>query len=62
TGAGDAAVAAIAACFASGDTDPDHVLRRAVAWSASAVLMPQAGDLHPSRSDLEDGVVVETVG
>jgi 1-phosphofructokinase family hexose kinase len=62
TGAGDAAVAAIAACFASGDTDPDHVLQRAVAWSASAVLMPQAGDLHPSRSDLEGGVVVETVG
>lgn len=59
TGAGDAAVAAIAACLASGETDLARILRRAVAWSASAVLMPQAGDLHPSRSELEDAVLVD---
>jgi 1-phosphofructokinase family hexose kinase len=64
TGAGDAAVAAIADRMLH---DPAHAvaadlpatLRRAVAWSASAVLMPAAGELHPSWPELERRVRVE---
>lgn len=59
TGAGDAAVAAIAACLAEGETDPAVLLRRAVAWSASAVLVPQAGELHASHRELEHAVIVD---
>jgi len=44
TGAGDAAVAAIAAGMAS-DADPIDILRGAAAWSAAAVLHPLAGSL-----------------
>lgn len=68
TGAGDAAVAAIAAALASGadlwtDTDAAararrDLARRATAWSASAVLMPLAGELSPRRAELESDVVV----
>ena len=53
TGAGDAAVAAVAACLAAGVTDPATILRRATAWSAAAVLAPLAGELDPSYPDLE---------
>ncbi|QEO14197.1 hexose kinase [Agromyces intestinalis] len=35
-----------------------RLARRAVAWSASAVLMPLAGDLHPSHVDLEPEVLL----
>lgn len=44
TGAGDAAVAAIAAGLAAGD-DPAETLRTATAWSAAAVLHPLAGSI-----------------
>lgn len=54
TGAGDAAVAALAATYAEASDAPDASLdgladlaRRAAAWSASAVLMPLAGELSP---------------
>lgn len=45
TGAGDAAVAAIAADLAGGAYDPPATLKRATAWSAAAVLAPLAGTL-----------------
>lgn len=67
TGAGDAAVAALAACLA-GRADPrarlgeDEVvefLTRAVAVSAAAVLMPQAGQIHPDWLALRERVHVD---
>lgn len=71
TGAGDAAVAAIAVALAAGsdpgaDTDAAararlDLARRATAWSASAVLMPLAGELSPRHPELEAEVVVETL-
>lgn len=75
TGAGDAAVAAIAAALADGDelhdeldgdTDAaagrrDGLARRATAWSASAVLMPVAGELSPEHSALEHEVLVSPI-
>ena len=71
TGAGDAAVAAIAAALATGtgldsDTGDDAhgrmgLVRRATAWSASAVLMPQAGELAPDPTALETEVVVRPI-
>ena len=71
TGAGDAAVAAIAAALATGadlaaDTDAAaggrlDLARRATAWSASAVLMPLAGELSPRHAQLEAEVVVAPI-
>ena len=71
TGAGDAAVAAIAAALAGGDdlasaTDAadrarSDLARRATAWSASAVLMPLAGELSPDHLALADEVVLTTI-
>ena len=70
TGAGDAAVAAIAAALAetpdlAADSDAAasaraRLARRATAWSASAVLMPLAGELSPEHAALELEVVVTT--
>ncbi|WP_431218635.1 1-phosphofructokinase family hexose kinase [Leifsonia xyli] len=57
TGAGDAAVAAVAALLAEGTDDPAALLRRATAWSAAAVLAPLAGELHPSYPSLEAHLV-----
>lgn len=56
TGAGDAAVAAIS--IGANDEAPAEALRRAVAWSAAAVLTPLAGTLHQSHPDLLHEVVV----
>jgi len=53
TGAGDAAVAAVAQCMASGVTDSSALLRRATAYSAAAVLMPIAGEIADNYSELE---------
>jgi len=71
TGAGDAAVAAIAAALATGHdlwSPADaaaharaELARRATAWSASAVLMPLAGELAPDHTALADEVVVTTI-
>ncbi|MDQ0576250.1 1-phosphofructokinase family hexose kinase [Agromyces albus] len=71
TGAGDALVAAIAAALADTpdlheDTDVaaaarSRLARRAAAWSASAVLMPLAGELSPQHDALEAEVVVESI-
>ncbi|WP_022894133.1 1-phosphofructokinase family hexose kinase [Agromyces subbeticus] len=68
TGAGDAAVAAIAAAVAEtpgltantpdGESARIRLARRATAWSASAVLMPLAGELSPEHDGLEREVVV----
>lgn len=70
TGAGDAAVAAIAAALAerpdldaATDAAADaraRLARRATAWSASAVLMPLAGQLSPAHHDLETEVELTT--
>lgn len=57
TGAGDAAVAAVATLLATGTDDPAVLLRRATAWSAAAVLAPLAGELDPSYRDLEARLV-----
>jgi tagatose 6-phosphate kinase len=46
TGAGDAAVAALAAGVATGAT-AGAMVQAAVAWSAAAVLQPVAGDVNP---------------
>ncbi len=52
TGAGDAVVAAIAVGLHRGEGHSSVILPRAAAWSASAVLMPAAGELHPSHAEL----------
>jgi 1-phosphofructokinase family hexose kinase len=71
TGAGDAVVAAITATLAArtdlaGDTDEaesarTELARRATAWSASAVLIPHAGELSPDHSALEAEVTVSPI-
>lgn len=58
TGAGDACVAALAAGLQLGDNDPASLVRRAAAWSASAVLMPAAGELHRSHPDLSRSLIL----
>ena len=60
TGAGDAAVAACAVLLARGVKDPTALLRRATAWSAAAVLMPVAGEIHASWSELESALIVDS--
>lgn len=61
TGAGDSAVAALAASIARGDDWADG-LADAVAWSAAAVLRPTAGDVHPDDVErLRAAVRVETL-
>jgi 1-phosphofructokinase family hexose kinase len=55
TGAGDAAVAAIASCLTAGATpsaDLPDMLRLAVSWSAAAVLAPLAGAVDPCHAEL----------
>ncbi|MDQ4215138.1 1-phosphofructokinase family hexose kinase [Microbacterium capsulatum] len=59
TGAGDAGVAACAVLLAEGETDPEKILRRATAWSAAAVLMPLAGEIHPSWPELEAALILD---
>ncbi|MDR6866942.1 fructose-1-phosphate kinase PfkB-like protein [Microbacterium resistens] len=59
TGAGDAAVAAVAVLLAQGERDPEILLRRASAWSASAVLMPLAGEIHDSWPALESALLID---
>ncbi|WP_295014006.1 1-phosphofructokinase family hexose kinase [uncultured Microbacterium sp.] len=59
TGAGDAAVAACAVLMAEGITEPEAILRRATSWSAAAVLMPLAGEIDPSWTELESELIVE---
>lgn len=67
TGAGDAAVAALAACLAGrpdprarlGEDEVIEILTRAVAVSAAAVLMPQAGQIHPDWRALCERVHVD---
>ncbi|UNK70780.1 PfkB family carbohydrate kinase [Microbacterium sp. H1-D42] len=58
TGAGDAAVAACAVLMDAGIHDPEQILRRATSWSAAAVLMPLAGEIHPTWPDLEQSLVL----
>lgn len=58
TGAGDAAVAACAVLLDGGIRDPAQILRRATAWSAAAVLMPLAGEIHASWPELERALIV----
>jgi len=58
TGAGDAGVAACAVLLDAGIRDPERILRRATAWSAAAVLMPLAGEIHASWPDLERTLAV----
>jgi 1-phosphofructokinase family hexose kinase len=45
TGAGDAAVAAIADAFAGGVDELSELVRRAALWSSAAVAMPLAGEI-----------------
>lgn len=52
TGAGDSVVAAIAVGLHRREDHDSEILSRAAAWSASAVLMPTAGELHPSHPEL----------
>ncbi|WP_127794135.1 1-phosphofructokinase family hexose kinase [Agromyces sp. LHK192] len=67
TGAGDAAVAAICTAIAdrrsgalpAGQAALASLASRAAAWSASAVLMPLAGDLHPDHLALEREIILE---
>ncbi|MUK01247.1 hexose kinase [Vibrio cholerae] len=58
TGAGDAAVAAIAVLLAQGIRTVPDLVRAATGWSASAVLMPTAGVLHADYNLMTDAVVV----
>ena len=57
TGAGDAAVAALAAGLETGASSKDMV-QLAVAWSAAAVLQPVAGHVDPADIDRLHGQVV----
>lgn len=59
TGAGDAVVAALATTIAEGSLDPERMLRRAVAWGAAAVMMPQAGELATHYRELESQTIIE---
>lgn len=64
TGAGDAVVAALCADAVAGDREEPvsrlrALARRAVAWSAAAVLMPLAGELSPAHTELEESVQVQ---
>ncbi|WP_460798083.1 1-phosphofructokinase family hexose kinase [Microbacterium sp. GXF0217] len=59
TGAGDAAVAAVACLLDAGIRDTETLLRRATAWSAAAVLMPLAGEVSPCWRELEHALIVE---
>jgi tagatose 6-phosphate kinase len=56
TGAGDAAVAALAACMLDGASWP-RMLRTAVAWSAASVLEPVAGAIRPREAQRLAGLV-----
>ena len=58
SGAGDAAVAALATGLAA-NAAPADLARTATAWSAAAVLTPFAGALHPSYLDLGERVVLQ---
>lgn len=58
TGAGDAAVAALAVHLASGSRDLELMLRTAAAWSAAAVLMPAAGEISPEHRTLQRQITV----
>lgn len=61
TGAGDAAVAAVACSIERGITDVTSILRLATAWSAAAVLMPLAGDIHASWPELAARITIEVL-
>lgn len=58
TGAGDAAVAAVAASLAAGTTDSEALLRHATAWSAAAVLMPLGGEISPRHRKFAEELIV----
>lgn len=62
TGAGDAAVAGIATSIAEAgsldDLDLAGALRRAVAWSAAAVLMPVAGEISDDHESFFTQVLI----
>ena len=58
TGAGDAAVAAAAVALAAGSPDLETILRTATAWSAAAVLAPQAGSVATEQLELEKQLIV----
>ena len=59
TGAGDAAVAAISVAIAEQIRDPQIIIRRAAAWGAAAVNMPQAGELAENYRELESQIIVD---
>lgn len=61
TGAGDAAVAAVATLLADGVDDAEQILRRATAWSAAAVLMPLAGEISPRHPQLEADLIINVI-
>jgi len=61
TGAGDAAVAALAHALARGERDLGAIARSAVGISAAAVLMPYAGEVSASHAALTAAVVIEPV-
>ncbi|MDP0397079.1 1-phosphofructokinase family hexose kinase [Tsukamurella strandjordii] len=59
TGAGDAAVAGLAESLVRGD-DLAALLRRAVAYSAAAVLVDHAGAIHPDWTSISSDVIIST--
>ncbi|MFV0425893.1 MAG: 1-phosphofructokinase family hexose kinase [Beutenbergiaceae bacterium] len=61
TGAGDAAVAALASMLAQPCLDPAQTLRTATAWSAAAVLHPLAGEIQEPQALLAD-ITIEALG
>lgn len=62
TGAGDAAVAAVAVLLAQGNRTVPDLLRAATGWSAAAVLMPTAGVLHGDYAVMAAAVTVRETG
>lgn len=60
TGAGDSVVAAVAVGLHRREDHDSVILPRAAAWAASAVLMPTAGELHPSHPDLARALILDS--
>ncbi|GGD68726.1 1-phosphofructokinase family hexose kinase [Microbacterium murale] len=60
-GAASDSASDLAADPAASGFDPEAILRRATAWSAAAVLMPLAGEIHPTWRDLQRALILDTV-
>lgn len=61
TGAGDAAVASLAAHLAAGVSDPAILIARAIAWATASLHAPEAGVLGVDPTPILSGITVRDV-